>query len=62
MGALDPNDSLDEIKSGHSDLLGRFSDDQVMRNVRRVAKQLSKKGLCKFLHCATCCAIKLTLL
>ena len=53
MGALDPNDSVNDIKAGSSDLLGRFSDNQVARNARRLAKDLNKTGLYKFLLCNT---------
>ena len=48
MGALDPKDSAEQMKRASANLLGRFSDDQVARNARRVKGKLNRQGLCEF--------------
>ena len=45
MGAINKDDSIDQMRVDNSDLLTRFSDEQIRRNVRRIAKECDKDGL-----------------
>ena len=47
MGAINKDDSIEQMRADNSDLLIRFNDEQIRRNVRRIAKEVDKDGLCE---------------
>ena len=47
MGAINKDDSVDQMRVDNSDLLTRFNDEQIRRNARRIAKECDKDGLCE---------------
>ena len=47
MGGISKDDSIEQMRSDNGDSLGRFNDEQIRRNVRRIAKELDKDGLCE---------------
>ena len=47
MGAINKDDSVEQIRVDNSDLLSRFNDEQIRRNIRRIAKEVDKDGLCE---------------
>ena len=47
MGAINKDDSVEQIRSDNGELLNRFNDEQIKRNVRRIAKDCDKDGLCE---------------
>ena len=47
MGAINKDDSVKQMRVDNSDLLIRFNDEQVRRNIRRIAKEVDKDGLCE---------------
>ena len=47
MGAINKDDSVEQMKAGNLDLFTRFNDEQIRRNVRRITKEVDKDGLCE---------------
>ena len=47
IGAINKDDSIEQARSDDGELLSRFNDEQTKRNVRRIAKDCDKDGLCE---------------
>ena len=46
-GEMSKDERIEKIQSDNGDLLSRFNDDQASSNVRRIAKEVDKDGLCE---------------
>ena len=44
IGAINEDDSVEQIRSDDGDLLNRFNDEKATRNARRIAKDVDKNG------------------
>ena len=47
MGAINKDDSVEQMRVDNSDLFTRFNNEQIRRNVRRITKECDKDGLCE---------------
>ena len=47
MGAINKDDSVEQMRADNLDLFTRFNNEKMRRNIRRIAKKVDKDSLCE---------------